>query len=97
MHVCAQVSEQVLQQSIYQYRKSHPEATDAEVIRHVARNKVPGTVAGSPKWHAARLGDLLAMVKQWGMPHFFLTLTAGDRNHNGDQWEEVRGMRCFMR
>jgi alkanesulfonate monooxygenase SsuD/methylene tetrahydromethanopterin reductase-like flavin-dependent oxidoreductase (luciferase family) len=84
------VSEQALHEAVHKYRRQHPNATDAEVIRHVAKHKVPGSIVGTPKWHAARLADLLAMVKQWGMPHFFLTLTAGDRCHNGDQWEEVR-------
>lgn len=85
-----QVGEQVLQEAVHNYRKAHPNATDYEVMKHIARHKVPGTVMGSPQWHSARLGDLLAMVKKWGMPHFFLTLAAGDREWNGDQWEEVR-------
>ena len=84
------MGEQVLQQAIHSYRVKHPNATDAEVIRHIAKHNVPGTVLGSPKWFASRLADLMAMVKQWGMPTFFLTLTAGDRDNHGDQWEEVR-------
>ena len=88
--------EQVLYQTIHQYKRRHPNATDAEVIKYVAKHRVPASVVGSPQWHGSRLADVLAMVRCWGMPQFFLTLTAGDRDHNGDQWEEVRVVRAIV-
>ena len=33
---------------------------------------------GSPSWYRNNLQDLLAVVKQRGMPHRFLTLTADE-------------------
>lgn len=82
----------VLQREVHAYKKMHPGSSDADAIKVVARHKVPAGIVGSPKWHAAKLADLIAMVNAWGMPHFFLTLTAGDRVHNGDQWQEVRSV-----
>ena len=84
-----QVSEVILEREMYKYKQVHPNATNAEIINRVARYKVPASVVGSPQWHAHCLADLIAMVQKWGMPHFFLTLTAGDREHNGSQWQEV--------
>ena len=89
-----QVTETMLEKEIMKYRKHHHGATDSEVISHVAKYKVPSSVVGSPQWHANCLADLIAMVKKWGMPHYFLTLTAGDREVNGSQWQEVSVQYC---
>jgi ATP-dependent DNA helicase PIF1 len=61
-----------------------------DALRHVAKYKVPDDVTGSPSWHRKQFNDLLAMVRKFGMPSFFLTLTAADKAPSGLQWQEVR-------
>jgi hypothetical protein len=63
---------------------------DAETaLKHIMKYKVPADFVGSPSWHRRMFNDLLAMVKHFGMPHFFLTLTCADKVKDGYQWEEV--------
>lgn len=48
---------------------------------------VPRSIAGSPAWHRSNLQDLLCCVRAWGMPHFFLTLTADECSNL--RWSEI--------
>jgi hypothetical protein len=91
-----QVTEVMLQKAIHDYKKRHPNATDDQIIANMVKHKVPASVAGSPQWHGKHLADLLAMVDRWGMPHFFLTLTAGDRDKNGTQWSQMTDLDTFL-
>jgi hypothetical protein len=42
----------------------------------------------SPQWHRRHLMDLLAMVEAWGLPKFFMTLTADELS--ATRWPEMR-------
>jgi hypothetical protein len=64
-------------------------STVKEALQHVMKYKVPQDVAGSPSWHRKQFNDLLAMVRHFGMPSMFLTLTAADKAPHGLQWQEV--------
>jgi hypothetical protein len=64
---------------IKKYKKTHPLCAEKDVIAHVLKHCVPHNVAGSPQWHKRNLKDLMCtVVDYWGMPHFFLTLTADE-------------------
>jgi hypothetical protein len=81
--------ERTLLKYITKYKRAHPDATTTDAIKHVMKYCVPRTLEGSPMWYRTQLADLLAMVKKWGMPTQFLTLTAGDKQMGAVQWKEV--------
>jgi hypothetical protein len=66
------------------------DADEEAALKYIMKYKVPHDIVGSPSWHRKMFNDLVAMVKHFGMPHFFLTLTAADKATAGYQWEEVR-------
>lgn len=70
---------------------NHPGCTTADAIANVIKYKVPRTLEGTPQWYRAQLSELLSMVKKWGMPALFMTLTAGDKppRNGGSRWTEV--------
>lgn len=72
------VTEVSLHRDIRRYVQSHPEATESDALRHVAKHIVPKSIPGSPMYHRTQLQNLLAMVDAYGMPNFFLTLTADE-------------------
>lgn len=67
-----------LEKSICKFKGLNPTASEEEIYKNVLKYDVPGTLPGSPQWHKGQLQDLLAMVAQWGMPTFVLTLTADE-------------------
>eukprot|EP00951_Prasinocladus_malaysianus_P048855 scaffold663058_cov62-Prasinocladus_malaysianus.AAC.1 len=69
------VPDAVIYSDIHQYRKRNPEADDEEVLSHVARYKVPGSVPGSNQWFKRHLDELFEATARFGLPHFFVTLT----------------------
>lgn len=80
----------VLERSIQQHLQDSPGASDAEVIRHVLKHSLPPTMPGTPAWHRRHLQDLQCMVDRWGMPSFFLTLTADELSDT--RWPEVQSL-----
>ena len=64
-------------------------------MQHVLKHTVPSTVPGSPAWFRQQLQNLLAMVDAWGLPSFFLTLTADE--HSALKWSEISDMEQLLK
>jgi hypothetical protein len=47
-----------------------------------------------PQWHHTQFKELLVMVENFGMPHFFLTLTS-DETSNW-RWKEIEDIEFFF-
>lgn len=84
---------QFLEQKLVAQRQRHPDTADSELLRNIAKTPTLRKVPGSAAYYKNALLDLLAMVKQYGMPHFFLTLTMDDsseiRWHEVDDFQEI--------
>ena len=65
----------MLNQAIVNYKRENPTANTAAAMKNVVKYTVPISLPGSPSWHRKQLNDLLFLVQEWGMPHFFLTMT----------------------
>ena len=61
--------------------------TEHDVLQHITKYNLLSSIQGTPRWHKSHLQDLLALVKKFGMPHFFLTLTTD--KISSIRWEEV--------
>lgn len=80
-------SAQFLEQRLVEQRKRNPDVADTELVRRIAKSPTLRKVPGSAAYYKNALQDLLAMVKEFGMPHFFLTLTMDDSTDM--RWHEV--------
>ena len=65
-----------------------------DVLKHITRYKLPGTVAGSPSWFRDKLADLLAVVDNDTLPGLFLTLTADE--HSPTRWPEMDALESVL-
>ena len=88
-------SSTMLQRDIDRYTTEHPHATQQQIMQHVLKHTVPSTVPGSPAWFRRELQNLLAMVDAWGLPLFFLTLTADE--HSPLKWTEINDMEQLLK
>lgn len=80
-------SENVLQRDIQAFKRANPTADIDNVLGSILKHSVPATVPGCPAYFRNQLKNLLAMVQFWGMPDFFLTLTADE--HSNLKWKEI--------
>ncbi len=48
------------------------------MLGYIIKYKLPSSIQGFHTWHISQLQDLLTMVEEFGMPHFFLTLTMNE-------------------
>jgi hypothetical protein len=51
---------------------------NAQIFGYIIKYKLPSSIQGSHTWHISQLQDLLTMVEEFGMPHFFKTLTMNE-------------------
>jgi hypothetical protein len=49
--------------------------------------KLPPSIPLMPQWHHTQFKELLVMVENFGMPHFFLTLTSDETSNL--RWKEI--------
>lgn len=85
----------MLQRDIDRYSTEHPHATEQQIMQNVLKHSVPGNVPGSPAWFRIELSKLLARVDAWGLPSFFLTLTADE--HSPLRWTEIHDMEQLLK
>jgi hypothetical protein len=76
-------------------RREHPTYDTRQCIQSVVKHKLPTKLMGSPKWHAAKLKDLLTMVNRFGMPSHFITLTCDEFSEL--RWPEFQDMETILR
>jgi hypothetical protein len=78
----------------FNHRREFPDATDAEVTRHLMQVSVPPSVLHSPKWWRTELADLKAVVEKLGLPSLFLTLTADE--FSPTRFSEMDALQAFL-
>ena len=89
-------TEVIYERDIARYRREHETATLQDAIRHVLKHSVPSTVPGSSSWHSRNYQKLLAMIREYGHPSFFLTLTADEKENSSTRFEEVDVLEHIM-
>ena len=87
-------SEQVLQRDMDNYMRYNPSANTQQILSNVLKHSIPASVPGSPAYFKQQLQDLLARVAKWGLPHFFLTLTADEAS--GMRWTEITDLETLL-
>ena len=87
LQLLKETSKTCLEKEIKQIKHQYPHMTEQDVLQHITKYNLPSSIQGTPRWHKSQLQDLLAMVEKFGMPHFFLTLTADETSSL--RWKEV--------
>ncbi len=75
--------------------KDYPQMNDSQIFQHIIKYKLPLWIQGFHWWHWPQLQDLLTMVHEYAMPHFFLTLIANEMTQS--QWHEFNDMECLVK
>jgi len=68
-----ETSKTCLDKEIKQVKQQYPHMTKNDVLQHITKYNLPSSIQRTPRWPGSHLQDLFAMVKQFGMPYFFLT------------------------
>ena len=89
------VKSMVLSRSLVDFKSRNPLATDAQAMANAIKWNVPSSMPGTPAYHRHQLQDLLCRVDTWGLPDFFLTLTADEVSEC--RFEEINELDDFMR
>ena len=92
-------TELVLEREMDEYRRKYRSEhgmspPEVLVLKNAMKWSVPSTVANSPGWHCKQLLDLMALVRVFGMPHLFLTLTSDESSEF--PWEEYDDLHGFL-
>ena len=82
-----ETSKPCLDKEIKHVKQQYLHMTENDMFQHITKYNLPSSIQRTPRWHKSHLQDLLAMVEQFGMPHFFLTLTADETSFF--RWKEV--------
>ena len=85
----------VLSKSISDFKRRNPTASDADAMAHAVKWTVPPSLPGTPAYHRKQLQDLLCRVDAWGLPDFFLTLSADEVSEC--RFEEINELDEFLR
>jgi hypothetical protein len=51
-----------------------PYMTNTQIFEQITNYKLPSLIQGSPRLHKSQLQNLLIMVEEFRLPHFFKTL-----------------------
>lgn len=93
--LAASCSDATLSKWMVALRKKSPDATQEELLAQIIKFKLPKNIPGTPSWHRSKLNDLLALVDRYGLPSFFLTLTADECTSM--KWEEINDLEAFLK
>ena len=86
-NLCQNTCDATLQSAVHKYNQQHPGASEEEIMAKVLKHTLPASIPGTPAYYRQNLLDLLALVRRWGMPSLFLTLTADEASDM--RWAEI--------
>ncbi len=82
-----ETSKTCLQKDMKASKIWNPKMTKQDVVKQVVHYNRPTNIQGTLWWHKTQLQNLLCMVEQFGMPHFFITLTTNEMSSL--HWEQI--------
>jgi hypothetical protein len=75
-----------LERDVQRLKHQHHQGSKIDVLKNIM--KLPPSIPLTPQWHHTQFKELLVMVENFGMLHFFLTL-ASDETSNL-RWKEIK-------
>ncbi len=77
-----------LERDVQRLKRQHPQWSEIDVLRNITKFKLPPSIPLMPQWHHTQFKELLVMVENFGMPHFFLTLTFDETSNL--RWKKIK-------
>ncbi|WPT10825.1 ATP-dependent DNA helicase pif1 [Picochlorum sp. SENEW3] len=74
--------------------KKYPRESEHDRIKNLVTYVMPKSVPYSPSWWRHKLNDLIAITRDMGLPHYFLTLTVD--NTSELRWDEYNSMESIL-
>jgi hypothetical protein len=86
-----------LERNVQRLKLQHPQWSKIDVFRNVIKFKLPPFIPLTLQWHHTQFKKLLVMVENFGMPHFFLTLSSnGTSNLGWNEIEDIENLAMFF-
>jgi hypothetical protein len=70
-----------LERDVQRLKRQHLQWSEIDVLRNIMKFKLPPSIPLTPQWHHTQFKELLVMVENFGMPHFFLTLISDETSN----------------
>jgi hypothetical protein len=52
-------------------QETYSQINDAQIFEYIVKYRLSSSISGSICWHQSQLQDLLTMVQEFGMVHYF--------------------------
>jgi len=76
-----------LERDVQRLKHQHPQWSKIDVFKNIMKFKLPPSIPLMPQWHHTQFKELLVMVENFGMLHFFLILTFDETSNL--RWKEI--------
>jgi len=76
-----------LERDVQRLKHQHPQWSKIDVLKNIVKFKLPPSIPLAPQWHHTQFKELLVMVENFRMPHFFLTLISNETSNL--KWKEI--------
>ncbi len=64
-----------LERDVQRLKHQHLQWSEIDVFNNIMKFNLPPSIPLTPQWHHTQFKELLVIVKNFGMRHFFFTLT----------------------
>ncbi len=76
-----------LERDVQRLKRQHPQWSEIDVFKNIMKFKLPPCIPLTPQWHHTQFKKLLVLMKNFRMPHFFLTLIYDETSNL--RWKEI--------
>ncbi len=76
-----------LERDVQRLKCQHPQWSEIDVFKNIMKFKLPPCIPLTPQWHHTQFKKLLVLMKNFRMPHFFLTLIYDETSNF--RWKEI--------
>ncbi len=86
-----------LERDVQRLKRQHPQWSNFDVLKNIMKFKLPLSIPLMPQWHHTQFKEFLAMVENFGMPHFFLILISDETsNLRLKEIEDIENLAMFF-
>ncbi len=76
-----------LEKDVQRSKCQHHQWSEIDILNNIMKFKLAPSIPLTPQWHHTQFKELLVMMENFGMPHFFLILTSNETSNL--TWKEI--------
>jgi hypothetical protein len=77
-----------LKRDVQRLKRQHLQWSKIDVLKNIVKFKLPPFIPLMPQQHHIQFKELLVIVENFGMPHFFLALTSNETSNL--KWKKIK-------